>query len=92
MKEDKYISLLNTCLTSMWHLPNKYLPDPKLLFIFKHAIFHLPTLSVKSKVLTSNLCFVPLRTEGAFIGETHCCFAEIPSAMLNGLHNNKGRF
>jgi len=25
------------------HLPNKFLPDPKLSFIFKSAIFHLAT-------------------------------------------------
>jgi len=26
-----------------FHLPNKFPPDPKLSFIFKSAMFHLPT-------------------------------------------------
>ena len=42
-----------------FYLPNKFSPDPKLLFIFKSAIFHMPTYKhVFAKISMTDKCLI----------------------------------
>ena len=52
-----------------FHLPIKFSPDPKLSFIFKSSIFHLPTYKHIFAIKSTNK-------------EAHYCFAELPIAIF----------